>query len=385
MKKKIILIATLGLPAFAVPAFGQSSLSLSGVMDEGLVVTNHANPHGDAAYQFQSGYAQSNIVTLSGTEDLGGGRKITFVRKTSFDINSGLSAPARTYIGMSDEKLGTVTLGRQYDSVLDYLAPVTANGNWGGVLLSHPLDNDNTDGSFLVNNAIKYASVELAGFQFGGMVGFSNDTKFADDRLYSFGAQYVHGPLQLAAAYLQADNPGAQNSGATPVGDVNFTAARLRIFGAGINYQIGSATLGFVYSNTNVGKPVSSSWYTGSSGTTQLPGSGPDAFSLLRFQNLEFTGTYQVTPGFFVGAQYVYTLLDANTAARNMSLKFHTAGLMADYVLSKRTDIYVQGAYEKVAGDKTGTVLDYAYITGAGGISSTSSQVALRAAIRHRF
>ena len=386
MKKTVIAIVALGLPlTFAISAFGQSSMSLSGVIDEGFDITNNSNPHGDSLYQFQSGYLQSNIVTLGGIEDLGGGKKLTFVIKTTFDINSGRSAPGRSFIGLSDDKRGTVTVGRQYDLVIDYLAPTTANGNWGGWLLSHPMDNDNTDGSFLVNNAIKYASPEFAGFKFGGMYAFSNNTKFANDRLYSLGAQYLHGPLLVAAAYLQTNNPGAQNSGATPAGNANFTAARLRIFGAGINYTIGSATLGFVYSNTDVRDPVSSSYLSDPSGNPLPLAIAGVALNQLKFQNLEVNAMYQATPFFFVGAQYVYTLVEGDASGASVKPRYHTVGLMADYMLSKRTDIYVQGAYEKVAGDRTGSVLDNAAIPGAGGISSTTSQIAFRTGIRHKF
>jgi hypothetical protein len=38
------------------------------------------------------------------------------------------------------------------DALVDFLAPTTANGNWGGYMLSHPYDNDNTDNAFRVNN-----------------------------------------------------------------------------------------------------------------------------------------------------------------------------------------------------------------------------------------
>jgi predicted porin len=65
--------------------------------------------------------------------------------------------------------------------------------------------------------------------------------------------------------------------------------------------------------------------------------------------------------------------------------KIHSVGLMADYNISKRTDFYVQGAYQKVAGDKTGSALDQAYVPGAADASSTQNQVVFRVAIRHKF
>jgi predicted porin len=58
---------------------------------------------------------------------------------------------------------------------------------------------------------------------------------------------------------------------------------------------------------------------------------------------------------------------------------------MVDYSLSKRTDVYVQGAYQHAAGDRTGSVLDVAYVPGAADVSSTTNQVVARVGIRHKF
>ncbi len=58
---------------------------------------------------------------------------------------------------------------------------------------------------------------------------------------------------------------------------------------------------------------------------------------------------------------------------------------MADYVLSKRTDVYLQGMYQHVGGDTPGSVLDVAYVAGAANVLSIRNQLLQRAAIRHFF
>jgi predicted porin len=58
---------------------------------------------------------------------------------------------------------------------------------------------------------------------------------------------------------------------------------------------------------------------------------------------------------------------------------------MADYSLSKQTDVYLQGAWQRVGGDHTGTAIDGGYLIGTDGPSATSSQFSVRAAIRHKF
>jgi predicted porin len=384
MKKKMIALTVTA--AVALPVHAQSSITLYGVLDEGINYTNNAGDK--SAYQLESGYAQGSRWGLKGSEDLGSGLKAIFDLENGFDVNSGALGQGgrmfgrQAFVGLTAANYGTVTLGRQYDSVVDYLAQSTANGSWGGYLLSHPYDNDNTDNSFRVNNTVKYTSPDFSGLQFGGTYSFSNDTNFANNRQYSLGGQYTNGGLLVTGAYLQANGPGLTANGAIATDDANFISERLRIFGGGINYTFGAATLGFAYTNTNVGEPsaTDTSVYVG---TITPPNGG--TMTALKFQNFEINGKYQFTPAFFVGVQYVYTAATMDATSGNENPKYHTFGLMADYNLSKRTDFYFQAAYQKVAGDKTDTVLDDAYIPGSAGVSSNSNQFAVRAASRLKF
>lgn len=164
-------------------------------------------------------------------------------------------------------------------------------------------------------------------------------------------------------------------------------AERLRIFGGGINYTFGLATVGFVYTNTNLKNPTANTGYMSGTETIQ-PITGPLAggsLATLKYQNFEVNGKYQITPVFFVGAQYVYTLENYDASTGSVKPKIHSVGLMADYNISKRTDFYVQGIYQKIAGSQTGSSLDQAYVPGADDLSSTSKQFVARIAIRHKF
>lgn len=93
-------------------------------------------------------------------------------------------------MGLSKTNLGTVTFGRQYDSVVDFVQPVTAVGQFGGPFVRGG-DIDNTDNSFRVDNSVKYASPSLGGFT------FSN---------YQVWGQYKVTPATtLGAAYAYTD------------------------------------------------------------------------------------------------------------------------------------------------------------------------------------
>ncbi|WP_118184711.1 porin [Paraburkholderia phosphatilytica] len=382
--RHIKLLAPALTIALATPAWAQNTVTLYGVIDEGIDYTN--NVGGSKVYELQSGYVQGSRFGLKGAEDLGGGLKAVFQLENGFNVNNGklgqggLMFGRQAYVGLAQDTYGTVTLGRQYDSLVDYLAQTTSNGNWAGYLFSHPYDNDNTDNTFRVNNTVKYTSPTLAGFQFGGTYSFSNDTNFANNRQYSLGAQYTNGGLLLAAAYLQANNPSATSGGAiNNGGDENFVAKRLRVFGAGVNYTFGATTLGFAYTNTDVTQPVSSG-YVGA-----ITPTGGATLSSLKFNNFELNAKYQFTPAFYAGAAYTYTRTSFDASSGDLHPNYQSIGLMADYNLSKRTDVYAQGAYQHVSGDKTGTVLDDAYVPGAANVSSTDSQFVFRVALRHKF
>lgn len=80
---------------------------------------------------------------------------------------------------------------------------------------------------------------------------------------------------------------------------------------------------------------------------------------------------------------YTTVRYDATTGTAKPAI--HSIGLMADYSLSKRTDVYLMGAYQPVAGDATGSSLDQAYIPGAADLSSNAKQLMMHAGIRHKF
>jgi predicted porin len=392
MRIKAIFCALLGCAS--MPAFAQSSVTLYGVLDEGFDYTSNVASH--PVYELSSGYASGSRWGVRGVENLGGGTQAVFQLENGVNLSNGAAAQGgrmfgrQAYLGLKNDRLGTLTFGRQYDSVVDYLAPTTANGAWAGYLFAHPFDNDNTDNSFRLNNTVKYASPSFGGFRFGGTYSFSNSTNFADNRAFSVGASYANGGLLAGAAYLRADNPGMNAEGTLATNDASFIAARMQVFGAGINYTFGPATAGFAYTNSSYSNPLANGYI----GVPRDAATGAILPSLsvagnhlsnIKYQNFEVNGKYQFTPAFFVGAQYVYSIETYDAAAGTVKPRLHSAGLMADYALSKRTDVYVQGVYQKTSGASTNSVMDQAYVPGAQGLSSSPKQFMARVALRHAF
>jgi predicted porin len=289
----------------------------------------------------------------------------------------------QAYVGLSSQ-FGTVTLGRQYDSVVDFVGPLEAGDQWGGYIAAHPGDLDNFNNAYRVNNAVKYTSPTYGGFSFGGMYSFGGQAgQFSRNQVWSLGAGYNNGPLVLGVGYLNARTPanfgGMFNTGASaattavssPVyGAYANSANTYQVIGAGGAYTFGAATIGATYSNTK---------FKGFS-------VGPFVNQTATFNNGEINFKYQLTPALIVGAAYDYTQgskIDGNSAA-----KYHQGSLGVDYFLSKRTDVYVIGVYQHASGnalDAAGNVVQaHASINGLDP-STTSNQVAARVGIRHKF
>jgi general bacterial porin, GBP family len=384
MKKTLMVAALSGV--FATAAHAQSSVTLYGLIDAGLTYTN--NQGGSHNFKESSGSISGSRWGLRGSEDLGGGLKAIFTLEDGFSIANGTFGQGgrefgrQAFVGLSSNQYGAVTLGRQYDSVVDYLGPLSLTGTqYGGTQFAHPFDNDNLDNSFRVNNSIKYQSVNYAGFKFSGLYGFSNDAGgFSNNRAYSFGASYNYGPLNVAAGYLQLNNSLTGNALSNPTngavaGDGAFIAGLQRTFGAGLNYAFGPATVGFVFTQTKLEDAAAiTSGQTGGSANTAIG-------NYARFNNYEVNGRYNVTPALVVAGEFTYT--DARLDGAKPS--FDSLGVGTYYYLSKRTDVYLQGEYVHA--------YDLGGAAGAGigapinsvGMSSTPNQVSATIGIQHRF
>jgi predicted porin len=383
MKRNLLIVGVLG--AFAASAQAQSSVTLYGMLDAGLVYANNAGGHSN--WQQGSGSVSDTYFGLRGSEDLGGGLHALFKLESGFNLNNGGFNQdgmfnRQAYVGLQSDQFGTVTLGRQYDSMVDFLGPLSeAAAGYGNNLSAHPFDNDNLDNSFSIKNSVKYRSANYAGFKFGGLYGFSNDAgQFSNNRAWSAGASYTAGPLNFAAAYLQTNNSRNFNTGgAVTAGQSNkgnLTADLQRTFGAGVNYAYGPATVGFVWTNTHYDGLIAAS----QGGTSFTLPTGTN----LHLNNFELNGRYALTPALNLDAAYTYT--DGKLTGSNGTgdPKWHTVSLQADYSLSRRTDVYVEGVYQHASGQLGNAGANVAIINTLSP-STSQNQVAAAVGLRHRF
>ncbi|MGA7782391.1 MAG: porin [Paraburkholderia sp.] len=374
-------------------AHAQSSVTLFGLIDTGVVYVNNqravaTNPNvGGSSWSLQSGNVFTSRWGLRGTEDLGGGLSAVFWLENGFNVangtfkNGGDLFGRQAWVGLSATQYGTVTLGRQYDFMVSYLAPLSATGSgFGGNLATHPYDNDNLNNDMRLNNAVKFSSVAFGGVKIGAMYAFSGAAgQVSNNNAYSAGISYAFGPINLAASYLQinrdANNPNATGAVSTGDGDALTTGGLQRMYGAGAQYLFGPASVGLVWTHSST-ENVTGLWQGGSTTTGKLTG------SYLKFDNFEINGRYFLTPVLSLGASYTYTMASFD-APKGADPHWNQVMAQADYSLSKRTDVYLEGVYQRVGGGNGLPVFD------AGVYSLTPStnekQVVVAVGIKHKF
>jgi predicted porin len=393
--KKSALAAFGAFAVLSPLANAQSSVMLYGIIDEGF--NYNSNMKGERSYALQSGVMQGSRWGFRGSEDLGGGLKTIFVLESGFDVNSGKSSQGgllfgrQAFVGISSN-YGSVTLGRQYDMDAEFVGPFEVGNQWAGNIGAHPGDLDNFNNTVRTNNSIKFKSVSYNGFSFGGMYslgGVAGDV--TRNQTWSVGAGYTNGPLALGVGYMNVRNPnvsffGNATTGTPSASTANTTypvysgflsAHTYQVIGAGGFYTLGVATLGLTYSNVafkdlgDLSSGPNASGYAGS----------------VHFNNAEANFKYQVTPALIVGVAYDYTNSSKISAGRatNDGATYHQGMLGVDYFLSKRTDVYVIGIYQKASGTDSRNLPAIASINNQSSPSSNDRQALVRVGIRHKF
>lgn len=375
-----ILLASLFAAGTGV-AHAQSSITLYGSIDASLnYVSNQAGAHG---YQAQSGMINGSRWGLKGSEDLGGGQSAIFQLENGFNIFNGKLGQGgrefgrQAWLGIRDNRLGTLSVGRQYDPTIWYLA-VHTGGFTGGTAFAHPFDNDNMGNSFRLDNSVMYTSPTWRGVSMRGMYAFSNQAGAASaNRAYSAGVGYDAGALSLGAAFIVIDNVGTNAGGAvdgsSTSGDSTFVGAKQAVWGVGGSYKWGDGIYGATWTHTLVRDGTSVNLF----GYKAMGGAD------VRLDNFDVNVTYNITPNVTFTGSYAFTLGRYTNATTTANPKWHQVNLQAAYYFSKRTDVYVDAVYQHVIGGE-GTPFANAILCGYAQ-SSTPTQIVVGLGMRHRF
>jgi predicted porin len=327
---------------------------------------------------------------LKGTEDLGGGLAAIFKLESGFNINNGRQGQGQrvfgrtAMVGLSGDNVGTVTLGRQYDPLIDLIQPLTNDDTFGPTFAT-PGDMDNYDNSYRTNNSIKYTTPNYAGLQASAMYAFGGvPGSVASGQTYAAAVAYNHGPFGFGAGYFHANSDHATaatfdglNPNATDfavdsqaITGAFVSANSMQIIRAAGDYAFRNFTFGVAYSNVQYNN------YTTAVGNQNNT----------KFNTGQVFVNYQLTPAAVVGAGYDYTKGSGN----GVTVAYNQFSLGGDYFLSKHTDIYVLAGYQKASGNTisatTGEVVSAVASMGDFGNDSSNNKQAMgMVGIRHKF
>lgn len=377
-------------------AHAQSTVTLYGIIDVGLVFNSNAQGHDQ--YYMNSSNAAGSRWGLLGSEDLGGGTAAIFNLEGGFAASNGTLGQGgtefgrRAYVGLSNKQYGTVSAGRNSITLYDFMYIFQGGSNMiaaGSGYATHPGDADNMDNFRRANNQVKYVSPTWGGAKFGGSYSFGGVAgDFTQKQIWSLAGSYVFGPLAAAVAYEYVNRPNFATYGNQPADSAtgnNFgvsratsgyaTARSQQIFAAGASYTLGNTITSLLYTNARFG----------GLGEVAVTGLSPQAAAFRGtavFNSYEVNLQYQLTPALQLAAQYAFT---RNGNANGLpSARYNQVDLGADYHLSKRTDVYLYGLYLHAAGvDSTG---GRAVAASSNAIASSGSgQIIVLSGIRHTF
>src|SRR6266702_215311 len=357
MKK--VFLAALMTSAGVSLAHAESSVTLYGIVDDGIQYLNNVGvaqstsakgkPVGyknESSVSARSGALYASRWGVQGSEDLGGGLKAIFTLENGFNINTGAFSSSgnefnrQAFVGVTSDRLGTLTMGRQYEPMTDLL--LYYGNDFGSGSGTYPGDISNLDDSIRVNNSIKYQTPKYYGLTGDVLYGFGNNAgSLNSGSTVSAGMNYVQGPVALGAVYLRMVNTyGAGNTwSASSDGNFNssptagFIGARMmQIVGAVAQYTIGKLTLGTNYGFTQY-RPSSQSSFTKS----------------VAFNSVGAGAKYFITPSLRVGGSFAYTQGQSVTATAERPQYENVAANLL-YLLSKRTGLYFIVAYQHAKG-----------------------------------
>jgi predicted porin len=357
------------LLACAASAHAQSSVTLYGTVDSGLLWQNTAaanflpiaskNPNLGHIFRFKDGGIYSSLFGMKGTEDIGGGYKINFRLQGSFDSGTGKFALSDTpntpamfnqiaTVGVSGP-FGKLDAGRQLAPMAYALADTDVRNAWffGSVLTAWLTMNqqsgwtaNSTNGSIGAlydSNALVYNSPSFYGFSTaleyapGGVAGhFQGGTR------ESAVLKYSNYGLNAAAVYYNGHDASPFTYAGTTLPATGVNNNRFVYFGAKYTWK-GISVSGSFSNGRNPANPNGNLAAGIASGDFDMWTGG---------LGYRFSPAFEVTSG-------IYYVKDEKHN-QNQSTSYV---LGADYNLSKTTTLYAQGGYVSNRGTMNQTLV----------------------------
>jgi predicted porin len=356
-------VCTLFLATTALAAHAQ--ITIYGSVDAG--VDHVSNSGGGSLWALNSGKRQPDRLGFQGVEDLGSGLTAFYKLELGLNLKNGSQANPNllfnrfALVGLSNASWGSVSLGHMPDFMYTYIS--SFSNSVPGISSSFTPGNfDNLANQFQLDNAVKYESPVLGGFQFGAINGFGEAAgDFNKGRRYSAGLKYDAGPLKLAAAYAMYHDRVADIRGVfgltsilgTPIAaGATYLAPYFRTAGAGASYAMGIFSPHVMVTDIRFDNGTSSTALRNYNIGLNTDISGGSKTDLL-------------------GVSYGHSTFE--------SLSFNQYNLFLSHNLSKRTQVYTGAAYVRASGTNA--------IAGFTGYkaSTTDTQTLVRVGMNHVF
>jgi len=209
MKKSLIALAALATVATAAQA--QSSVTIYGIVDLGILGVSKTTSDAGRLTAVASGPLSTSRLGFKGTEDLGGGLKANFTLESELnaDVGSNDSVLFKrgAWVQLDQANVGSVTLGRQ--NRLDYAATASMDpwsaANVGGFISAGYLGGlAVAAGNVRVDNAVTLQTAKFGGlsaayqYAFGEVAG--NASKSKTDAL---NLDLVQGALRVNYSHVE--------------------------------------------------------------------------------------------------------------------------------------------------------------------------------------
>jgi len=401
MRKIVWMAASASILANVVHA--QSSVTLYGIVDNGIgyqssATTLGSTSGGHSLVKMTTGVFAADRLGFKGVEDLGGGTQAIFTLEQGFsaatgaESTTGLGFSRLAYVGLTNQTYGTFTAGREYSAYYTLLQPFSPEPRLTGFYAAHPGDIDGTDTDFHENNALVYTSPNFYGltvsgeYALGGVAG-----SFNAGSSWSAGAQYINGPIGVAAAFWRINNStsGGGAFGASSVTSNN--GAQIGISAINVGYQTAQAQQRFAVAGAYTFSPAwdLSLMY---SNTQYIPGIRSSFTDTAIFNTVGAVLHYKLTVAFDLAAGYAYTR--ATSANRiSSAAQYNQINFGQVYSLSKATALYAMEGFQRASGQTLGIngggdIVNAVASAGDGGNAqpaSSRSQVVGGIGLMHRF
>jgi predicted porin len=405
MKKRMLsryFVAGLAMTGCQVVS-AQSSVTLYGVVDTGVAYANSqtslgSTSGGRSVVKMSNGVWAASKFGLIGSEDLGSSMKAIFKLEAGYNSATGAQQYANAmfgrtaYVGLTQPKFGTLTLGRQYAAYLQALLPYSPTNNLTGYFGAHPGDIDGLDTDYRVNNTVEYQSPTLFGvtafgsYSLAGVPGSVNAGS-----TWAAGLQYQNGPIGLATAFQRSNNstPGGGAWGADST--MSNNGAQLGVSALTNGYQTAQAQQRFALAGMYT---FSSSWDVSVtySNVQYIPGIRSAFTDTAIFNTGGIVIHWKAIQALDLTAGYSYTRATKANGIQS-SAQYQQLNLSQYYALSKRTGLYAAEAYQRAGGNTLGTPGRSQVINATASVgdgfqstpSSSRSQFATGIGIIHRF